>query len=440
MKPRSPAVFVSSVFAAFVCVVSLCAGQDDFESAPILYSQTQPANRISQLQQALQDGTVSLQHQPGTGYLESLLSALQIPVKSQCLVFSKTSLQLRRISPATPRAIYFSDDLYVGFCVAGDVLEISAVDPRLGTVFYTLNQQPPASGVPTFQRQTDNCLVCHSSSRTEGIPGHLVRSLLVDPSGQPLLAAGSRNVNHTTPLAERWGGWYVTGLHGAQRHLGNLVVDREAAIETVDNSSGFNQTDLSGRFHAESYLSGHSDIVALMVLEHQILVHNRITRAAFTTREALHYEAALNEALKNAPGTRLDSTTRRIQNAGDRLVEALLFCGEARISEPISGTSGFAAEFSAQGPRDARGRSLRDLQLNGRMFRYPCSYLIYSEAFRGLPPEMLTYIQGRMREILAGNDASGKFTHLSAEDRQAIAEILRETGSVLQADATPIAN
>ena len=201
--------------------------------------------------------------------------------------------------------------------------------------------------------------------------------------------------------------------------------------DPVDNSQGLNLTRLDDRFRVERYLSSHSDIVALMVLEHQILVHNRITRAAFTTREALHYEAALNEALKNAPGSRLDSTTRRIQNAGDRLVEALLFCGEARISEPISGTSGFAAEFSAQGPRDAQGRSLRDLQLNGRMFRYPCSYLIYSEAFRSLPTEMLTYVRGRMREILAGNDTSGKFTHLSGDDRQAITEILQGTDSVL---------
>jgi len=427
MRVSCPAAFVSTVFVALFCVFSSCAGQDDFDAAPILYSQTQPANRISQLQQALQDGALSLQHQPGTGYLESLLSALQIPVESQCLVFSKTSLQLRRISPTTPRAIYFSDDLYVGYCVAGDVLEISAVDTRLGTVFYTLSQQPPASGVPVFQRQTDNCLVCHSSSRTEGIPGHLVRSLMVDQSGQPLLAAGSRNVNHTTPLAERWGGWYVTGVHGAQKHLGNLVVDREESLDTIDNSSGLNQTSLSGRFRTEAYPSGHSDIVALMVLEHQVLVHNRIARAAFTVREALHYESALNEALQNAPGTRLESTTRRIQSAADRLVEALLFCGEAALTAPLSGTSGFAEKFQAAGLRDARGRSLRDPDLQTRMFRYPCSYLIHSQAFRELPAEMRDAVRTRLQSVLSGEDQSAKFSHLSAADREAIQEILLET-------------
>lgn len=406
------------------------AAQDDFEGPPIEYSKAVPDNAVSRLQQRLNRGDTVLTHDEAHGYLRSVLQALQLPISSQSLVFSRTSLQLRRISPETPRALYFNDTVYLGFCQGGDVLELSVADPVLGTVFYTLDQQP-ASDVPQFQRQTDNCLVCHSSSRTDGVPGHLIRSLMVESSGQPLLSAGSRNVNHLTPLEERWGGWYVTGLHGSQKHLGNLISHRDAVNDPVDNSQGLNLTRLDDRFRVERYLSSHSDIVALMVLEHQILVHNRITRAAFTTREALHYEAALNEALKNAPGTRLDSTTRRIQNAGDRLVEALLFCGEARISEPISGTSGFAAEFSAQGPRDAQGRSLRDLQLNGRMFRYPCSYLIYSEAFRSLPAEMLTYVRGRMREILAGNDTSGKFTHLSGDDRQAITEILQGTDSVL---------
>jgi hypothetical protein len=406
------------------------AAQDDFEGPPIEYSKAVPDNAVSRLQQRLNRGDTVLTHDEAHGYLRSVLQALQLPISSQSLVFSRTSLQLRRISPETPRALYFNDTVYLGFCQGGDVLELSVADPVLGTVFYTLDQQP-ASDVPQFQRQTDNCLVCHSSSRTDGVPGHLIRSLMVESSGQPLLSAGSRNVNHLTPLEERWGGWYVTGLHGSQKHLGNLISHRDAVNDPVDNSQGLNLTRLDDRFRVERYLSSHSDIVALMVLEHQILVHNRITRAAFTTREALHYEAALNEALKNAPGSRLDSTTRRIQNAGDRLVEALLFCGEARISEPISGTSGFAAEFSAQGPRDAQGRSLRDLQLNGRMFRYPCSYLIYSEAFRSLPAEMLTYVRGRMREILAGNDTSGKFTHLSADDRQAITEILQGTDSVL---------
>ena len=416
---------IYSLIVAFLCVAMVFA-IDEFEHAPIHYSKSIPKDPISKLQTKLDSGVTKLDYSEEHGYLPALLKALNVPIESQTLVFSKTSLQLRRISPETPRALYFNDSVYLGFCQAGDVLELSVADPVLGTVFYTLDQNQ-SSGIPQFERQTDNCLVCHSSSRTDGVPGHLIRSLMVESSGQPVLSAGSRNVNHTTPLEERWGGWYVTGLHGSQTHLGNLIVSRDAVPDPIENAQGMNQTSLEDRFRVDRYLTPHSDIVALMVLEHQVFVHNRITRAIFTTREALHYEAALNEALKNPPGTRLESTTRRIQNAGDRLVEALLFSGEAKILAPISGTSGFAAQFSASGPRDSQGRSLRDLDMTARMFRFPCSYLIYSDSFRTLPREMQSYVWNRIRDVLAGNDTSGKFAHLSPEDRQAITEILQQT-------------
>lgn len=408
----------------FLLVGSLCA-DDEFESAPILYSQSTPENRISRLQQRLDQGELTITHEGDQSYLPSLLKALDIPVESQMLVFSKTSLQMRRISPRTPRAIYFNDDVYVGFCQSGEVLEISAVDAQLGTVFYTLNQQENEK--PLFQRRNDNCLVCHSSSRTEGVPGHLVRSLYVDASGQPMLSAGSRMVDHTTPIAQRWGGWYVTGTHGSQKHLGNLIVQGRDVEEPVDNSAGQNVTELKDRLNVGAYVSPHSDIVALMVLEHQVLVHNRLVKAGFDTRQALDYDVMMNEMLKNPEGTRLESTTRRIKSTGDRLVDALLLVNEAKLTEPISGTSGYAEQFSGIGPRDSQGRSLRDLDLTTRLFKYPCSYLIYSEAFDGLPAESRDYVWQRLFDILSGHDQSEKFAHLSHDDRQAILDILRAT-------------
>jgi len=403
---------------------SLCA-DDEFDSAPILYSQSTPDNRISRLQQRLDEGELALSHEGDQSYLPSLLKALDVPVESQMLVFSKTSLQMRRISPRTPRAIYFNDDVYVGFCQSGEVLEISAVDAKLGTVFYTLNQQDNEK--PQFQRRNDNCLVCHSSSRTEGVPGHLVRSLYVDASGQPMLSAGSRMVDHTTPVDQRWGGWYVTGTHGSQKHLGNLIVRGRDVEEPVDNSAGQNVTELKDRLSIGAYVSPHSDIVALMVLEHQVLVHNRLVKAGFDTRQALDYDVMMNRMLKNPEGTRLESTTRRIKSTGDRLVEALLLVNEAKLTEPIKGTSGYTEQFAALGPRDAQGRTLRDLDLNTRLFKYPCSYLIYSEAFDGLPVESRDYVWRRLFDILSGQDPSEKFAHLAHDDRQAILDILRAT-------------
>lgn len=269
--------------------------------------------------------------------------------------------------------------------------------------------------------------VCHSSSRTEGVPGHLVRSLDVDLSGQPMLSAGSRMVDHTTPIERRWGGWYVTGTHGSQQHLGNLIVRGRDVQEPVDNSAGQNIHDLKDRFNVDHYVSPHSDIVALMVLEHQVLVQNRIAKASFDSRQALSYDAMMNRTLENPAGTRLESTTRRIQSTGDRLVEALLFVDEAKLTEPITGTSGYAEQFAASGPHDAQGRSLRDLDVTTRLLKYPCSYLICSEAFEGLPAESRDYVWQRLFEILSGQDQSEKFAHLSQDDRTAILEILRAT-------------
>ncbi|MCP4174450.1 MAG: hypothetical protein GY758_27180, partial [Fuerstiella sp.] len=354
----------------------------------------------------------------------------------QMLVFSKTSLQLRRITPRTPRAIYFADDIYVGYCQSGDVLEISAVDPQLGSVFYTLNQEQTET--PRFDRRNDNCIVCHASSRTRGVPGHVVRSLYVDAGGQPMFSAGSRTVDHTTPIKDRWGGWYVTGTHGDQSHVGNLIVRTKRVPDQVDNSQGQNVLDLQDRFNVDRYISPHSDIVALMVMEHQTLVHNCLTKANFATRQALHYEKTMNGILDYGEDNRLDSTVRRIANAGDDLIEAILMVDEAPLTSPVKGTSGYTDVFTKNGERDSQGRSLRDFDLSQRMFRYPCSYLVYSESFNKLPKPVYDYVWQQLGKILSGEDSSEKFNHLSKTDRKAIAEILRDTKPTLPAHwATP---
>lgn len=419
---------VSLTCLTFLIATELRA-EDELERPPISYSQSTPANRLSALQSQIDAGEFDLTYDEQFGYLPSVLRGLGVPIESQMLVFSKTSLQLRRISPKTPRAVYFNDDVYVGFCQDGDVLEVSAVDPQLGTVFYSMLQEQ--SDEPKFRRHTEACLVCHSSSRTEGVPGHLVRSLFVDTEGAPILSSGRRIVDHTTPLEHRWGGWYVTGTHGAQQHLGNLVIDGRRVPDLVDNSAGQNVTKLNDRFDVDEYPSPHSDLVALMILEHQALTHNRLTKANFATRQALAHETMLNEMLDKPAGTRLDSTTRRIRSAGDELVDALLLVGETKLKEPVAGTSGFTKVFAQSGPRDSLGRSLRDLDLQTRLFHYPCSYLIYSDAFDGLPGDVKAYVWLRLWDVLSGEDQTDKFTHLTPTDRQAILQIIRETKSEL---------
>jgi hypothetical protein len=405
-------------------IVSIASG-DEFDRAPIRYSSSTPRNTVSKLQQRLDSGQQRLEFEEERGYLRAVLRALNVPESSQMLVFSKTSLQRHRISPKSPRAFYFNDEVYIGFCQRGDVMEISAVDPSLGAVFYTLDQRP--SEKPSFVRQGDSCLLCHASSHTHGVPGHLVRSVYVDPSGLPLLSFGSHRIDQTSPLEKRWGGWYVSGTHGRQTHLGNLVVRGAKSPEEIDNQTGQNVTELADRVNLAVYPSKHSDLAALMVLEHQVEAHNLITRLSFQTRQALHQQAELNRELGESKDHRWESTTTRIKSAGEALVKYMLFCGEAELKGEIRGTSTFANEFQRLGPHDPQGRSLRELDLKRRLLKYPCSYLIYSTAFDALPGEARTYVYRRLWDVLSGKDRGPDFAHLSAEDRRAVVEILKAT-------------
>lgn len=406
----------------------VAASDGALDSEPISYSAPETNNAVARLQERIDRGEAKLEFDASHGYLRSVLEQLEIPISSQGLVFTKTSFQRDRISPATPRAIYFGDDSYIGWVQQGEVLEVSTIDPQKGAIFYVLPQRPEDR--PQFRRQTHECLQCHESGMSQQVPGHFVRSVYPDSRGQPILSAGTFVTRDTSPLRERWGGWYVTGMHGNQRHMGNLTVtDRSAAFrpEEVDLEPGANLTTLSGRCYTKPYLSPHSDIVGLMVLEHQTQTHNFLTRANHQTRIALRDEKSLNRALGRDENEQLDSTKSRIKSVGEPLVRQLLFSEEADLSDRVVGTSEFAREFSERGPRDSRGRGLRDLDLERRLFRYPLSYLIYSETFDAEPEPLKAYVYRRLWEILRGEDTTGKFAHLSAEDRQAIIEILRET-------------
>ncbi|WP_406695020.1 hypothetical protein V5E97_28670 [Singulisphaera sp. Ch08] len=400
------------------------SGQD-IERDPINYGAATPRNVVAKLQDRIAKGDTKLAFEPAQGYLQSLLRELDVPESSQVLVFSKTSMQRQRISPRTPRAIYFNDDVMVGFCVSGQVIEISAVDEAIGTTFYTLDQEREEKVV--LERQTESCLLCHSSSSNQGIPGHLVRSLYVDREGQPLLASGSFRTDHTSPLPERWGGWYVTGTSGRQKHMGNMISQGPRRPEKLENDKGVNVVDLKGRFPTSLYPTPHSDIVALMVLEHQVGMLNRLARAGMETRMAMHYQSELNKALGQPIDEPSESAQSRIRNVAEAVIPYLLFRDEIELTDRIEGTSSFASDFVSRGRRDSKGRSLRDLDLKTRLFRYPCSYLIDSRAFDSLPREVKSLIYGRLWKILNGQGTGKDDPQLSLEDRTAILEILRET-------------
>jgi len=383
-----------------------------FEEDAIHYGKSTPTGPVARLQQQMDQGQVQLARDDHSGYLLSVLRELKISTNSQLLVFSKTSFQRERINPWTPRALYFNDEVYVGYIPGSPLLEVSMADPRLGGVFYTLDQKSPER--PKFVR-TDQCLECHASAKTVGVPGHLVRSFAVDDDGVVDLRSGTSQVNDRTPFAERWGGWYVTGTHGTQSHRGNLFGAAAFARHEKEPAFGGNVTDLRSNFDTTRYLSPASDLVALMVLEHQTHLQNLLTR--------LNYEATL--ALK-AYGH-----VNYLKAVTESILKYLLFAEAAPLSAPIRGTTGFAEEFAAAGPRDRKGRSLRDFDLHTRLFKYPCSYLIYSDSFDSLPTPMKERFYRRLYEVLTGQDVTKEFAGISPESKRAILEILLDTRSGL---------
>jgi hypothetical protein len=362
-------------------------------------------DRVARLNRKLQSGETTLQFEERTGYLRSLLAALGIPIESQVALFSGTSLQARIINARNPRTIFFNDSTAVGW-MAGGLIEVASLDPKQGAIFYLLPQQttPPLRQLARDPR----CLTCHYSLATLGVPGFLVRSIPSSPNGMIMPWLGNYTTDHRSPLGERWGGWYVTGRGG--RHLGNAPIEDRTLQDVRIDDSNLNVTTLENRFDTRSYLSPHSDIVALLVFDHQMRMMNLLTRLGWEARIADdegRTMAALNDAVTEA-------------------VDYMLFVDEAPL-EGIKGTSGFAERFGALGPRDSKGRSLRDLDLQRRLFRYPCSYMIYSEAFDALPEAARNAVYSRLLQVLSGQDTSAKYRHLSAADRQAILEILRET-------------
>ncbi len=410
---------------ALVPLATVGRAQFDFERPPINYGEAPSHDRVAALANAIEKGEVEFKYDANHGWLPDVLKHLQVSKESQVLVFSKTSLQLHKIGPRTPRALYFNDDVYVGWCQQGDVVELAATDPELGAVFYTMDQAGDAP--PRIVRDRGQCLTCHATARTQGVPGYLIRSVYPDINGRPRTGSRTYVTDHSSPFEHRWGGWYVTGSHGQMRHLGNVRSSDRQDPELMDLDAGANQQTLNKLVNTEPYLTEHSDLVALLVLEHQSQMHNLIARASMEARTAAHYDRGINEALGRPIDTVSESTTRRINAASEALVRYLLFADEVDLTSPICGTSQFAEHFAAAGQRDRHGHSLRELDLQQHLFKYPCSYLIYSEAFERMPPPVMEYVKRRVTEVLTADEVPEGYGRLSKAQRSAIVDILRDT-------------
>jgi len=374
---------------------------------------------VGALAARVEAGKEKLNFDAKRGYLPALLKALHIPESSQVLAFSKTSSQADCTGPQTPRAMYFSDTVSIAWVLNSKEIDMASVDPQNGSVFFTIQQSN--SNAARFTRR-DDCLGCHESRKTLDVPAWLVRSVYTDSRGAPLANVDGFINGHNSPLEIRWGGWYVTGAPSTLQHLGNRFTPDSEHLEQGTVLAASQIKALRRSFLAEGHLADTSDLVALLVLEHQVRMQALLTLAGRETRE-------LSPDLHGSDPGISDAAQNRLRHIGDMLVAYMLFRDEAPLPMPFSLTarSKFVREFERAGPHDPKGRSLRQLDLNHRLFRFPCSYLVYTPSFDVLPAEMKDYIWGRLLQILHGTDQTAPYLSLDPESRQAILEILSAT-------------
>lgn len=397
----------------------------DYELPPINYSKAKPDDAVTQALARIGRGEVMLAGSDRE-ILEGVLRELRVPIASQVVVFSRTSLQANLIRPSRPRALYFSDSVYIGW-VQGGLIEVAAVDPVLGPVFYSIDPDDVRAKTRTFVRE-ESCLRCHGGTFIREVPGVFARTVFPSDKGEPLLRHGSGIVDDTTPFADRWGGWYVTGYVGTEPHRGNtLGSERDDKLEFTPSTR--RPSDLKEFFDTSRYLAPTSDVVALLVMEHQMAMQNALTHANQRTRKMLDYQRSLQksfgEPVTDEPS--YDSVKSVFASAAENVVDHLLFHRAAPLPPGVQGGEEFRRAFATRVPRSTDGASLKDLSLDGRLFALRCSYLIYSETFRALPAPLLDRIFARLHDALTSTDPKHRYAYLEAEEKRRILALLRET-------------
>jgi len=382
----------------------------DFSAAPHDYWTRPLTDRFSLMRDDLSSGKIPLDHRSEKAFVTSLLQALQVPASSQMLVFSATSLQLSLISTRNPRALYFSDDVYVGW-VPGGKIEIVSLDPALGGIYYIFDVPRSPGGALNVER-SNRCMNCHGAADSGWVPGLVLSSVIPGPNGGSLMSWRQETLGHGVPLSERMGGWLVTGTGTWQGHHGNTTGTLYAGKLTT-TPLGFGET-----FNVERYPVSTSDLLPHLLHEHQAGFITTALEAGYRARAALHLSG----------GTLTPAQETELQDAAARLVQYLLFADETALPPGgVTGDPAFRQDFAAPRKADAAGRSLRDLDLKQRLLKYRCSYMIYSPVFQGLEPGMKTRVLQRLHAALDPTKPDRLSRKLPPEEKQAIAAILKAT-------------
>jgi len=389
-----------------------CKENTDFSNlvSPAHQYWTRPlSDPFTKLLKDFESGKIVLDYQNEKAFVTSLLKALDIPASSQMLVFSTTSLQLSKISPRNPRALYFKDDLYLGY-VPGGKIEIISLDPQLGGIFYIFDI-PRNGGSPRPER-AKRCMNCHSDADTRHVPGLVIKSVVPGPNGGSLNSFRREQTGHDIPLKERFGGWYLTGADSIKEHWGNT-------LGQLSPAGLKKQTIQPGKlFNSDRYPIPTSDILPQLLHEHQAGFINRVLEAGYKYRSYMHEDK----------GRLSRSHTEEMRRVTKVLTRYLLFADEASLPRGgIEGSSQFKEDFLASRKALPGGESLKDFDLRTRLFKYRCSYMIYSPTFQGLPPEYKTQIYRSLGKALSTNSPDPDYSYLPPREKETIRELLKTT-------------
>lgn len=387
----------------------------DIDGPPHFYGTRTPRDRFTRAMETIEKDP-RLDRSSELAFLTSFLKILEVPVSSQMLVFSHTSLQLRFISTSNPRAVYFNEDVYIGY-IPGGRIEVVALDPELGGIFYIFDI-PREQAAIRYER-SNRCMNCHVTDDTGYLPGLVVKSVVPAPTGGSLEAFRLLQSGHGIPFSERFGGWHVTGENGITNHWGNVIGRYvRGEIQRIPNPPG-------ERFSFAKYPVATSDILAHLLHEHQVGFVNRVVEASYRARTA---EFISNGRLSPAQSAELDEQARIV-------VRYLLFADEVPLpAGGVKADTTYRAEFLRNRRATADGLSLKDLELNTRLFQHRCSYMIYSPVFEGLPAVIKSRVYGQLKAALAEGRSSPEFAYLPASERKAIRHILQATLKDLPAD------
>ena len=255
-----------------LCFQGKILGQafNDYDQLPHNYWKAKLKDPMSLLLENVDDGRLKLVESNDYHLLENLLNELDIDKESQVLVFSKTSLQRAAVSSKNPRAIYFNDEIYLGWMPKGRI-EIASADPERGFVFYF--QRPIDDRKSQLFVRDKVCLECHAGSATNFLPGPLGRSVFPNNNGRSLKSVDTYElIGHHVPLPERWGGWFVTGAHQSLKHMGNAVAYRtnnnELKLKKFTEDLGLKRI-----LKDSNYPHSGSDVAALLIFDHQVGIH-----------------------------------------------------------------------------------------------------------------------------------------------------------------------